>query len=450
MNHNLGKIENNVLVGLDGNIFLFDGGQRSFSFSTGDERPSRNDVEAFIKNIEKRNCFLERKKIPFLHLVFPSKEVILRNKVPQPWQEKIQSLYLSYFCAQPGSKNITLYPIEMLKALNCTQPVFRVLDTHMTDAGTMAVTQQVLEKWGLQYDVTQFFVVNQEQRSGDLANMLKIKDSVSEDFFKPTFKLLTFDNRASLPGNTDNVCIVHNPESITHKRLLIFGDSFIKYALPFFSPIFRDIVYVRSATFQPDMVDLMAPDFVVSSSAERYLCKVDSDTQSKAMLFTHYGKKDYTPSAAFSEAYAAQFSYRYHQDTYEAWSRKMLARRLSWEGLGIYRTNQQVQLLEEGTFRSIGTDPYLIFPSTTISPDKCYILDLVLESDVDSTAAVYFQVEGDDRFSENKTIKQPVSLGENYLTFPLPRVRLNSVLRIDPLACQGNFDIKKIILRAVE
>lgn len=452
MSHILEKIENNVLKGLDGQLFLFGGGQRSFAFSTGEAMPSNYDVESFYRNLEQRKFFLEARGIPFIHVIYPSKEIVLKNMVPSPWRERIQSLYLThYHAAHPVLRDISLYPIQTLMDLNRTQPVFRVLDTHMTDIGTMAVTQHVLGSWGLQYDIAQFFATNQEQKPGDLADMLKISDKVSEEFFNPTFKFLTFDNRASLPGNTDNVCIVHNPESITPKRLLIFGDSFIKYALPFFAPVFRDVVYVRSATFQPDMVELMAPDFVISSNAERYLCKVEADAASKTMLFTHYGKVNYTPPPALSEAYAAQFSWQHHRGTYEAWSRKMLAGCLSWEGLGMHHPNQHVEVLDSvGNFRSTGADPFLTFPSTSISPGKHYVLELDLKSDVNSIAAVYFQVEGDERFSESKTVKLPVSRGENHLQFPLSCDRLKSTLRIDPLACQGSFSIGRVMLKVVE
>jgi hypothetical protein len=35
-----GMVENNVLVGLDGQLFLFDGGQKSFAYTTGELIPS--------------------------------------------------------------------------------------------------------------------------------------------------------------------------------------------------------------------------------------------------------------------------------------------------------------------------------------------------------------------------------------------------------------------------
>ena len=177
--------------------------------------------------------------------------------------------------------------------LNRTEPVFRTLDTHMTDFGSMAITQHVLHRWGLQYDTDRFFTVFQCNEAGDLSKMLGTEDKSTENSLRPKFYFQIFDNRTALPGNTNNVRIIHNPESTTNKRILIFGDSFINFSLIFFSPIFRDIVYVRSATFQSDMVELMAPDFVISSNAERYLCKVEADAASKPMLFMHYGKANY-------------------------------------------------------------------------------------------------------------------------------------------------------------
>ncbi|HMO16298.1 hypothetical protein [Hydrogenophaga sp.] len=447
-----GSIHNNVLIGSEGHLFLFDGGQRPFAFSIGDARPSTQDIMHLLNNLAQRNRSLAALGIPFLHVIYPSKEIVLKDMVPAPWREKIQSLFLSsYISEQPALADMSLYPLDSLIAINRIQPVFRVLDTHMTDAGTMTVTQHVLEKWGLQYEVTQFFVTSQEERSGDLAGMLELKNKVSEEILKPTFSFLTFDNRSSLPGNTDNICIVHYPESMTRKRLLIFGDSFIKYALPFFAPVFRDIVYVRSTTFQPDMVDLMTPDFVISSNAERYLCKVDADACSKPMIFKHYGKADYAPPPAFIEAYTAQLSWNHHHSVYEAWSRKMQVGRLNWEGLGVCQPNQQVEVLDlKGNFRSTGSDPFLTFPSTSISPDKQYALELDIRSDVESIAAVYFLTEENERFSEKNTVKLPVSCGNNKLLFILPAARLRSILRLDPLACQGNFTINNAALKVID
>lgn len=450
MNYSSGGVENNVLVGLSDYLFLFDGGQKSFKFSTGEERVLPEYIYNFFHNIEQRANFLNKKNIQFIHVVFPSKEIVLSKYVPKPWREKIQSVFISNYSPQdPILNNMLLYPIELLKDANLIKPVFRVLDSHMTDHGTMAVAMSILEKWGLQYNVADFFVQRFESRRGDLADMLKIKTKVTEEFLEPKFLFSTFDNRTSLPGNTSNLCILHNPVSTTCKRLLIFGDSYVKYTLPFLAPVFRDVVYVRSATFQSDMVDLMAPDYVISSNAERYLCKVDSDAASIPMLFAHYGKTDYTPPSSFIKAYKAQFCWQHHREVYDAWARKIQLQSgvVSWEKLGVCRPNSQIETLNlDGHFLSTGSDPYFVFPNAEIDIGKLYVLEVEIKSFVESRAAVYFQAVGDDVFSEEKCLKLPVVKGVNYLKFHFPIVNLKSTLRFDPLGCKGRFSIESMML----
>lgn len=447
-----GEVENNVLIGLDNYLFLFDGAQKSFAYSTGERRLSSSSILHFSTNIERRYCFLKERNISYLHLIYPSKEVVLTEKVPKPWGNRIQSLFLRGFGSlNPSIEKITIYPNNLLVEKNLNQPVFRVLDTHMTDFGTFVVTQNVLKKWGLQYDMSNFFAIYEEQRGGDLAVMLALKETVFEAVFKPKFKYISFDNRSSLPGNRDNICIVNNPKSLTDKRLLIFGDSFIKYALPFFAPVFRDIVYVRSASFQSDMIELMAPDFVISSNAERYLCRVEPDANSRPSLFKHYGNSEYTPPSEFLEAYAAQFSWRHHRSVYDKWSRKILSGFLSWEDMGVCHPNNCVEAIDlKGGFRAIGVSPSLVFPMTSITSDKLYMLEFDLKSNVDSFATVYFKLEESQGFSETRSIKLVVNKGMNHLQYFFPGKGLRSVLRIDPLECKGKFRIKNFVLRAVE
>lgn len=124
---------------------------------------------------------------------------------------------------------------------------------------------------------------------------------------------------------------------------------------------------------------------------------------------------------------------------------------LSWKGLGNCHPNQQVEVLDFlGNFRSTGSDPFLTFPATEIAPDKRYVLEVDLKSNVDSLASVYFQEESDDRFSERKSVKLPIKIGDNKLSFSLPDCRLKPILRFDPLNSKGNFSLKNLILKIVK
>ncbi|WP_278362525.1 hypothetical protein, partial [Stutzerimonas kunmingensis] len=273
------------------------------------------------------------------------------------------------------------------------------------------------------------------------AAMINSNETRVEECLINKFHLKDFNNRASLPGNTNNICILHNKDSLTKKRILIFGDSFIQQTLRFLSPVFRDVVYVRSATFQPDMVELMSPDIVISSTAERYLCQIESDENSKSMLFTHYGKDNYSPPTSFSEAYKAQFSYRHHKSYYNQWIKKLIENEISFDILGIGHPNNHLKIINKSSFEAIDRDPQLLFPYAKLDPDKIYSLEATLESDVDSYFVIYYQVEGDEKFSESKSIRNVIKKGMNNFKLNFPELRLGNRIRIDPIACTGKFRI---------
>lgn len=447
-----GIVKNKVLIGLQEELFLFDGGQKSFAFSTGEVKPSNQDVKNFFANFNHRSRSLNGRNIKFLHVVYPSKEVVLKNKVPLPWRDKIKSLYLhsyayNHLCS--GLDNKILYPCDLLRSIDLDRPVFRSLDSHMTDCGSMTVVQHILEQWGMEYDKDNYFSSVTEKRPGDLGEMLGVKKRVSEDFLKPKFYFREFDNRSSLLGNTNNICIVHNSESMTDSRLLVFGDSFIKFSLLFFLPVFRDVVYIRSPTFQLDMVDLISPDFVISSNAERYLCNVKADSESESMLFSHYGETGYSPPLNFREAYAAQLSYFYHSSIYRAWSNKLEVERLIWTGLGSCKPNYHIKVIDlEGNFESTGNDPFFTFSSPSISYKKSYIFEVEIWSDTESLASLYFIPKREKRFSEINKLTLPVIYGDNYLRFELPDIHLKPALRFDPVACKAMFSVNNIALKS--
>ena len=70
---------------------------------------------------------------------------------------------------------------------------------------------------------------------------------------------------------------------------MLFGDSFIKTMLHLFAHDFRTILYIRGPYFQPDMIELFAPDVLITSETERYLAGVDHDNNGPSLLFEGAG-----------------------------------------------------------------------------------------------------------------------------------------------------------------
>jgi hypothetical protein len=319
-------VRNNVLTGLDDHLFLFGGGQHQFDFLLGLRTPGDNDVRHFFENIERRKAHCSARGIEYFHVVFPSKPVIATDKLPAPYRDQVRSLFLSrYLATRPAGQEVIdrlLYPREVLKAAGATDRVFRVLDTHMTDQGNFVVADLLLRQLGLGYDPDRYFTRHTEALSGDLATMLDSPVRLPEQRLKDRTAPLYFDNRPFLSGNTNNVTVIHNRAALTQRRLLVFGDSFIKDGLRFYAPVFKDILFVRSTTFHTDLVELCAPDVVLTSNAERYLSSVGNDLSAPSLLLADFGERS-ARSEPFFEAFRAQLSWRHHRTAHDTWVKKL-------------------------------------------------------------------------------------------------------------------------------
>ncbi|AHX60275.1 hypothetical protein [Aeromonas media] len=448
-----GEIRDDVLTGLDGYLFLFGGTHRQMTFMTGEDKPSDASIENFFDNLAKRKNFCDARGIAYIHVVFPPKPLIMKEMIAQPLQSKVEGLFQNHYAAsiKYNLPDYLIYPYASLIELKSQKSIFRKFDTHNTDSGYLVVAQQILKKLDANYDANQFFYEKTVELSGDLARMLGLEITESVQILTPIIPPLLFENRSALKGNTNHIRIIYNPLAISDRRLLVFGDSFIFDTLKFLSPEFKDIICVRSDTFQEDMIDLCSPDVVISSNAERYLAKVRSDNHGAPMIFANYGYDGYKPAQDFVDAFKAQFSRRYHREQYESWQTKITSSYFELGDFGRCKLNNHIAIIDNNSFsfKATGNDPYFISFCQKIMPGKKYILELELVSDVSSTASVYFTVQESVLFSEARTVKSAVTIGNNKLHFKLDAPNLQPYIRIDPLSCMGNFNISNLSLTEI-
>ena len=83
-------------------------------------------------------------------------------------------------------------------------------------------------------------------------------------------------------------------------RLAFFGDSFGRHICKFLQFWFREIVFVRSPWFHPEMTALFRPHHVVTQNVERYLAAVPSDDRRPHfLLLPHLKGEPYAPPVEF-------------------------------------------------------------------------------------------------------------------------------------------------------
>ena len=204
--------------------------------------------------------------------------------------------------------------------------------------------------------------------------------------FPWTGELLNYSNTEALPGNTGDIGITYNPLSRTQRRLVLFGDSFIKTLIHLFAQDFRTILYIRGPYFQPDMIELFAPDVLITSETERYLAGVDHDNNGPSLLFESFRERaDYKPSQDFQSALSAQLSYRSHPRITNQWEAEQTSlHSFSITGIGEAIHNRDLQQRDESgrNFEAVGPVPVIHIHKLNNQPQGQLVIDL--DSEIDS------------------------------------------------------------------
>ena len=108
-----GAVENGVLVGRDGYLFLAGGGHNVLEFVTGKRKVDPQSYENFRKNLAARADWAERHGARYLHVIMPDKQSI----IPEAWfpSPPIQ-LGAGHLARNPDLADWLLYPVALLRA----------------------------------------------------------------------------------------------------------------------------------------------------------------------------------------------------------------------------------------------------------------------------------------------------------------------------------------------
>ena len=448
--HNVGNIINNVLIGDKNQLFLHEGNYNQFSFLSGEELVSGDSRKNFLSNLKQRQNFARQRNIDFLHIVFPCKPLILRHTCPEPYRSNIRSLFLhSYSPLFPGRNyeiEHVLYPLAALIHEQIVQDCYWKNDTHINAAGQLCIYREIAKFIkGMSRDFP-LFRIQEQLRQGDLGLMLGKQDPMPGLCFPWLGETLQFSNTKELPGNTGDVVITHNPLSKSERRLVLFGDSFIKTILHLFAQDFRTVLYIRGPYFQPDIINLFEPDVLITSETERYLAGVDSDNNGPSLLLSSIqSSTQYQPTDDFKRAFSAQLSHRTYPKIRAQWEADQERQHSFYiDGIGEALHNcELIQLApaEEG-FEAIGPVPVIHIHKLSTEPKG----DLVVEMDSNVNSRLKITV-----LRNCKEMESPLEIHEHDVTQGIQKMHLkiDHSQRIDGLLLQplhhvGTFKLLKI------
>ena len=308
--HEPGHIENGVMFGRDGYLFLLDGGHHVFDLLLGLHKVSDQSFSNFGNNIAQRASICERAGVKFLHVIYPDKQSVMVDEFPVENPFCLTDIYLDKL---PEVRKWVFYLRAALR--NASLPPFMRTDTHLTEAGNIiaagAIVEQLIGRDQSEH-VNRLLASpdwHEIDYAGDLGGRFQPRLSEKRRLMRKTWPHRWFHNDLQ-GGNNGIVDILFSPGAVHDQRILIYGDSFSRDLSSVLSYFFREVVFLRTQYFHQDMFHQIQPDLLITSNVERYLSFCESDDRRASFfMFPHLGGNPYAPSKEFAEAFSAVLAY---------------------------------------------------------------------------------------------------------------------------------------------
>ena len=302
-------IENDVIVGREGHLFLAQGGHDVLDVAVRNKDVKDDSFNHCAANLSRRATLARASGTKFLHVIYPDKQSVLSDFYVTP-----DPLRLGHDFIQKHSSlsEMILYPLETLRRE--AERSYMRCDTHLSDFGSIAVVAEIVEALTGDDQTETRKLLNAKlsvsrDHMGDLGSKLKPQRSHVE-LFLPVFWPTRWFHNDMTGGNNGLTDLRFSFEPIYDKRLLFFGDSFGREACKLLSFFFKEIVFARTPYFHDEIFHAIQPDYVVSENVERYLdsCSLDRH-RPWYTLFPMLGPNEYAPPKTFTRAFSAVLCY---------------------------------------------------------------------------------------------------------------------------------------------
>lgn len=307
------KLENQVLIGNNRDLFLAGGNHSILRFMQGEELPE-STVMRLHDNITRRRVLATQYGAEYFHLIAPEKYVVYPGNLPISNPGSMAQRYM-----KSGLKD-AVYPVAELRKTRGGRS-YGLTDTHWSLYGVLAIAELIARRFGIPETTVDAIAArvaaairpDGTEFQGDLGRKLEPKQGEPRLVFDMDFRETVHENGLghdyTAAHNDGRMIVVDGEAACTDKVLMIFGDSYLYHALSVLSLFFRRIIFMRTRFFHEEMVAMARPDCIVSQMAERYMGSVSPDEAAPPFLFIPYilGRAPKMAEAE-AEAFAAVFN----------------------------------------------------------------------------------------------------------------------------------------------
>lgn len=287
------RIENQVLIGRNGDLFLAGGGHSILRFMQGAVLPART-VNMLHDNLVRRRVLSERYGARFLHLIAPEKYMVCPENLPIADPGYMAKAYLK------AGHGDAIYPLDVLR-LPRRGRSYQLTDTHWSAHGILAIVEMLALESGIPAEMVETIGqrvsdgIKADENTifyGDLGRKLEPRQGEPQLRFTTPFACQVYENGLghdfNSPFNDGRLIVVEGENACSDKVLLIFGDSYLYHALQPLALFFRRIVFTRTRFFHEELVQMVQPDMVVSQMAERYMGSIAPDEVAPPFMMIPY------------------------------------------------------------------------------------------------------------------------------------------------------------------
>lgn len=268
-----------VVLGVDG--WFFYGGEGALDDYRGLGSLKNRELAEWRREFEARRDWLRERDAEYLLLIAPNKESIYSEFMPKNIRKIGSVSRLDQILSYLGERSdlIIVNPMPHLREARASERVYARTDTHWNDVGAHIAYLDLME--ALQalfpaieaHDRSWFRVRTEFGRGGDLASLLGISESLSEEKITLQRKQMAGARRtqvnvlSSLEADSPPFAMTGTTSQIS--RAVVFSDSFGLVLVPFLSEHFGRIVFYEGTGFLKYVVLHERPQVVIEVMAER-------------------------------------------------------------------------------------------------------------------------------------------------------------------------------------
>ncbi len=402
-----------VAVGADGWLY-YTSAIKDFQTRHPYSRKTLDDIQRIL---EKRRDWLAARKIAYLFVVAPNKATIYPEYLPGYVKRLRPKSKLDQLMDHLKKKS-TLQLVDLRSALNREKQanqVYYMTDTHWNDRGALVAYRQIMKTIREQFPSLHSLPDDkirldiQHDRTGDLAQILTLGGLETEDAPRITLAGGYCASQVPIGRGAYREVIAKERKDHDGPKLLVFGDSFVVDTPlhDFLAEHFRRSVFIRRGTrdfFDEEMVKKEKPDIVIQEMVERFLMAPFQENQFKQ------GEGQVLMKIGGGNGFA---------------------------GLQIIRDVELDYLKNELLMKATGRDPHLQLPALRKEPKSELLVEIDIESPVDTTLQVFYLTRGERHYSEKYSVKKDIHEGRNEIRFSIHRKDVWGRLRLDPGGSAG-------------